>query len=460
MKKLFIFIVLSVLSKVASAESVEVNGIFYDLVPKAKIAVVTSNPNGGYEGELTIPPKITYESVEYSVNSIGDQAFYKCQKLIKVDISQSVSSIGEYAFSLCQSLVSVSIPNSVTSIGVGAFSYCTSLETLEIPEGVTTIHYDAFSRCSKLSAVYLPSSLESIGGSSFYECNNLKELHIKDLTSWCHLKTSGTSWNPLSYAHHFYIDNQEIKELILPESVTYICEGAFCGGLFESIYINDGLKEIKNYAFADCNEITSITLPNSVTELGYSIFSGCKKLEHIKLSNGLTTIYGSSLYGSGSFTGCPNLKEIVIPEGVISIGYRAFAYCKKLEYVVIPKTVNQIGSNAFENCENLLDVYCYNSDVPSTSINAFDNSYPEYITLHVPQLSEEAYKLTSPWDKFKSIVALKEDDPNPTGIVNILENRCADQYFDMKGNRITKCQKGIIIIRNSNGKTKKVISRR
>ena len=86
MKKLFIFIVLSVLSKVASAESVEVNGVFYNLVPKAKIAEVTGNPNG-YEGELTIPPKIIYESVEYSVNSIGDQAFYKCQKLIMVDIS-------------------------------------------------------------------------------------------------------------------------------------------------------------------------------------------------------------------------------------------------------------------------------------------------------------------------------------------------------------------------------------
>lgn len=459
MKKLFIFIVLSVLSKVASAESVEVNGVFYNLVPKAKIAEVTGNPNG-YEGELTIPSKIIYESVEYSVNSIGDQAFYNCQKLIKVDISESVSSIGEYAFSFCQSLVSVRIPNSVTSIGVGAFSYCTSLETVEIPEGVTTIHYDAFYRCSKLSTVYLPSSLESIGGASFYECNNLKELHIKDLASWCHLKTSGTSWNPLSYAHHLYIENQEIKELILPESVTYICEGAFCGGLFESVFINDGVKEIKSCAFADCNGITSIVLPNSVTDLGLSIFSGCKNLEYITLSNGLTTIYGSSLYGSGSFAGCPKLKGIVIPEGVTSIGYRAFAYCKALEYVVIPETVNQIDGFAFEDCENLSDVYCYNRDVPSTSANAFDNSYPEYITLHVPLLSEETYKMTSPWDKFKSIVAIKEDDPNTTGILNISDNKCADQYFDMKGNRITKLQKGINIIRTRNGETKKIISRR
>ena len=106
---------------VASADAVEINGIYYNLVSKIKEAEVTQNPNK-YTGSVVIPEKVTYENVEYSVTSIGKYAFDGCSGLTSVTIPNSVTSIGKYAFYGCSGLTSVTIPKSVTSIGEGAFT--------------------------------------------------------------------------------------------------------------------------------------------------------------------------------------------------------------------------------------------------------------------------------------------------------------------------------------------------
>ena len=108
---------------VASADAVEINGIYYNLISKAKQAEVTKNPNK-YTGSVVIPEKVTYESVEYSVTSIGEGAFRNCYGLTSVTIGSGVTSIGESAFRNCSGLTSVTIPNSVTSIGERAFYNC------------------------------------------------------------------------------------------------------------------------------------------------------------------------------------------------------------------------------------------------------------------------------------------------------------------------------------------------
>ena len=101
MKKQLITLIAMLLPILASAQdAVEIDGIYYNLVNKAKSAEVTSNPNK-YTGEVTIPESVTYEGTEYSVTSIG-----------------------ENAFSYCSDLTSVTIPNGVTSIGGRAFWYC------------------------------------------------------------------------------------------------------------------------------------------------------------------------------------------------------------------------------------------------------------------------------------------------------------------------------------------------
>ena len=110
--------------------------------------------------------------------------------------------------------------------------------------------------------------------------------------------------------------------------------------------------------------------------------------------------------------------------------------------------MTSIGYRAFSYCSELLDVYCYAEKVPSTESNAFKGSYPEYLTLHVPDASVDSYKARAPWSSFGKIVALTEDE---TGIDELKgENgKAKTAVFDLSGRRVQKAQKGIFI---QNGK--------
>ena len=126
--------------------------------------------------------------------------------------------------------------------------------------------------------------------------------------------------------------------------------------------------------------MTSVTIPNSVTSIGSSAFSGC---------SGLTSV--------------------TIPNSVTSIGEAAFRYCSGLTSVTIGNSVTSIEYLAFYGCSKLQDVYCYAENVPSTKSSAFDGSYPENATLHVPDASIDSYKASAPWSSFGKIVALPNE---------------------------------------------------
>ena len=145
-KQIISLIILALLPLVAHADSVEIDGIYYNLIPKGKVAEVTSNPNK-YSGDVVIPETVEYNGVQCSVTSIGEKAFSSCWSMSNVNIPNSVTSIGDYAFSGCSGLTSVTIPNSVTSIGASAFSGCSGLTSVTIPNSVTSIENYAFQGC-------------------------------------------------------------------------------------------------------------------------------------------------------------------------------------------------------------------------------------------------------------------------------------------------------------------------
>ena len=179
------------------------------------------------------------------------------------------------------------------------------------------------------------------------------------------------------------------------------------------------VTSIGNKAFRYCSGLTSVTIPNSVTSIGNNAFAYCSGLTSVIIPNSVTSIWESTFYG-----------------------------CSRLTSVTIPNSVTSIQTNAFANCPELLDVYCYAEKVPSTRSNAFDGSYPEYATLHVPDASVDSYKATAPWSSFGKIVALT---PEETGIDELKgENgKVKTEIFDLSGRRVQKGEKGIFI---QNGK--------
>ena len=177
MKKQLLLIVM-LLSTAASAfavEEVEIDGLWYEVVAKAKEAKVIQHKNNvKYNGDIVIPETVVYEGVTYSVTSIGDYAFWDCSDLTSVTIPNSVTSIERSAFSGCTGLTSVTIPNSVTYIGDYAFQNCSGLTSVAIGGGVKSIRSGAFANCEELTDVtcyakIIPSTESNVFNDSYIE---------------------------------------------------------------------------------------------------------------------------------------------------------------------------------------------------------------------------------------------------------------------------------------------------
>ncbi|MBR4989116.1 MAG: leucine-rich repeat domain-containing protein [Bacteroidaceae bacterium] len=195
-----------------------------------------------------------------------------------------------------------------------------------------------------------------------------------------------------------------LTSITIPNSVTSIGDGAFseCYAL-TSITIPNSVTRIGGYAFWGCYGLTSVTIPNSVTRIGNNAFEGCSGLTSITIPNSVTRI------GNNAFEGCSGLTSITIPNSVTSIGISAFSGCSGLTSITIGSGVKNIDYEAFAKCENLTDVYCLATKVPSTNSDAFNESYPEYMTLHVPAEAINSYKTTAPWRSFGTIVTIEEE---------------------------------------------------
>ena len=216
------------------------------------------------------------------VRAMGWRAFHGCVSLESVIIENGITAIGSSAFEDCTRLSSVTIPYSVKEIGADAFKNCTSLASAIIDDGVTHIGWQAFFGCISLESVTIGSGVTFVNYEAFKNCTRLRAVHINDVASWCNIDFYSLESNPLYYAKNLYIGGEPAGDLVIPEGTECIKENAFgnCQSL-TSVSIPTSMTRIDPYAFYYCENLTSVTISYGVKDFSKAAFSHCKKLRTV-----------------------------------------------------------------------------------------------------------------------------------------------------------------------------------
>lgn len=422
--------------KGCSYEIYQFNGAKHVIIPDGvtmigDYAFSSRSVEGNVLESVTIPDTVCY---------IGNYAFEYCN-IKSISIPDSVIDIGNYAFRGCSKLEKVLLPSNLTYIASGVFSSCSSLKTITIPDTVYSIGGQAFAYCRELREISIPQSVSSIGGSAFAYCDNLQSILIPESVTFighCAFPANaevifegknanfqmldGILYNS-DLTEIVYVDPQIAGEIVLPDTLTTIGDGAFrdCSKM-ESIIIPSSVTRIDNGAFWGCVGLKSITIPNSVVHIGQSAFAFCENLKSITIPDGVTNIADGlfhlcydletvaipesvTIIGNGVFTGCRSLGSIEIAEGnayycfedgvlydnpvtkilwvspcasgdvtilngVTTVDYFAFADCKYLTSITLPNSVTSIAEAAFSGCTGLENILIPES-VASIGVGAF-----------------------------------------------------------------------------------------
>ena len=233
----------------------------------------------------------------------------------------------------------------------------------------------------------------------------------------------------------------DVVSVTIPNTITEIPKEAFehCTGLV-TVFLPDNLKEIGEDAFSSCYSLKNINIPQTVISIGDWAFSYCESLEKIDLPENLAKI------GRGTFFRCKSLKRFSVPKGITEIGSKAFNWCDNLEEIELPSNLQTIGEEAFGYSRNLKTIKCFMEKPIAIDESVFSTQfYWGIATLYVPFGTKSLYASADVWKNFKNIVEF-----DPTGIDDITVDEDAQQtIYSISGVRLKNPQKGINII---NGK--------
>ena len=359
-----------------------------------------------------------------SATVINDYAVYNCTNLTDLTLPTAPTSIGKGAFQEtgitsitlpssiteipesmchnCNQLVTISLPDAVTVIGKYAFSQCDVLTTFNLPASLTTIEQEAFYNDNQLAtALTFPDGLETIGPDAFNHCYVIPSVTfnqgLKTIGDWAFKENRIAVFNQLpssvtTLGKYVFQDCDALIEMTLPAAITAVPDQLFyqCDNL-ERVTLAEGTTSIGNSAFSECKVLSecnynqstlttlgneafrntafqTVTLPNSITEIGYNAFAYCQQLTSINVPTGISYVpnsfvrdcpvltnvnipAGITTIRESAFRGCPMLTTLTLNDNITEIRYDAFFDCTSLALTALPANLQTIGSSAFRNCK-------------------------------------------------------------------------------------------------------------
>ena len=435
--------------------------------------------------------------------TIGGSAFSGCTGLTMITIPNSVTSIGGTAFSGCTGLTMVismiEEPFKISNFVFSNYNYDTGFyeftkATLYVPEGTKT-KYESTSAWNKFENIVEHSEL--IDGIKYSFNKETLEAEVVENTYFQYsgditipekVNYKGNTYCVTSIGDNTFNNCEGLTSIAIPNTVTSIGEFAIykCGGL-TSVTIPNSVTKIKWQAFSRCPGLESIVvedgntfydsrdncnaiietntnkllqgckntvIPNSVTIIGAGAFDWLPGLTSITIPNSVTKIENFA------FSCCENLTSVTIPNGVEYIGGSAFLSCTSLTSVTIPNSVKEIGSSAFHDCKNLTSVTSMIEepfeieDKVFTYYNKLNYEWFTEATLYVPAGTKSKYESTPAWNKFEKIV---EQEVNAVESVETDVQVEETERYNVSGQRISTPQKGLNVVKMSDGTTRKVM---
>ncbi len=407
----------------------EVDGVKYVPVsPSERTCDIIDCSYDGSKKNLVISPTTNYRNVTMRVCNIQPYAFYNIEELTSLTINNQ-GTVGEGAFSDCENLESISvaedcekydsrgncnaviekgtnklvvgcknttIPADVTAIGNYAFAGTTGLTSINIPENVTSIGNGAFAGCSALTAFNIGTNVTNIGNYAFEGCKAVKDIVMEDGNSTLKLGSNGSS-------------------------------ALFADCPLDSVYVG------RNISYS------------TGSSYGYSPFYGNQSLRSIHITDAETEVSANEFYG------CTNLKNVRLGNGITKIGDWAFSGCSSLDYFLIGKSTKNIGKEAFSDCTAMTRFISRAATPPTCGSTALDDINKWTCTLEVPVGSLSAYQGADQWKEFFFI----EETTGVKAIDN--EQLTIDNVYDLSGRQQGKMQRGVNLLRMSDGTTKKVL---
>ena len=353
--------------------------------------VITEYKKNSYE--VVIPGEISYNFQKLNVTTIGEKAFYNNQKINKVVIPEGVTTIEAKAFAKCPNLTEIVLPSTIESIDSLAFDETHIYKYTGPASALHNFDFRLLDYCCINSGVVTNSVFITALSPDYFEITDnvlVKTSYLYDARVYA--KEAKVPANAIKFLNRIALEKLTISSGIIDDDCF---DSSVTSKTLKEIIISDGITTISNMAFDGIRGLFSITIPASVTQIGYGNFIHCESLGEIIVDPN-NPVYSSPnnsniIYDKEKCEVVATCKNSVLFEGIKSIGKLAYSYSRIQEDLVLPNSVEKIDEQAFFN--SFFTSITLGNNVSYIGYEAFTNSKLKEVVMAngVTQIGKHAF---------------------------------------------------------------------